>query len=62
MLVRRDTLIAAGGLDPIRGARIDDVALGRLLKCPPSAARIWLGFTTACAACAPTRGWPRCGT
>ena len=46
MLVRRDTLIAAGGLDPIRGARIDDVALGRLLKYPPSAARIWLGFTT----------------
>ena len=46
MLVRRDALIAAGGLDPIRGARIDDVALGRLLKHPPSAARIWLGFTT----------------
>ena len=46
MLVRRDTLIAAEGLDPIRGARIDDVALGRLLKYPPSAARIWLGFTT----------------
>ena len=46
MLVRRDTLIAAGGLDPIRGARIDDVALGRLLKRPPPAARIWLGFTT----------------
>jgi hopene-associated glycosyltransferase HpnB len=46
MLVHRGTLIAAGGLDPIRGARIDDVALGRLLKHPPSAARIWLGFTT----------------
>jgi hopene-associated glycosyltransferase HpnB len=46
MLVRRDTLVAAGGLDPIRGARIDDVALGRLLKHPPSASRIWLGFTT----------------
>ncbi len=45
MLVRRDALAAAGGLDPIRGARIDDVALGRLLKRPPSAARIWLGFT-----------------
>ena len=40
------SLAAAGGLDPIRGARIDDVALGRLLKRPPSAARIWLGFTT----------------
>ena len=46
MLVRRDALTAAGGLGPIRGARIDDVALGRLLKRPPSAARIWLGFTT----------------
>jgi hopene-associated glycosyltransferase HpnB len=46
MLVRRDTLVAAGGLDPIRCARIDDVALGRLLKYPPSASRIWLGFTT----------------
>ena len=30
---RRRALVAAGGLDPIRGARIDDVALGRLLKC-----------------------------
>ncbi len=46
MLVRREALIAAGGLDPIGGARIDDVALGRLLKRPPSAARIWLGFST----------------
>jgi hypothetical protein len=46
MLVHRDSLIAAGGLDPIRGARIDDVALGRLLKYPPPGARIWLGFTT----------------
>ena len=32
MLVRRDVLAAAGGLAEIRGARIDDVALGRLLK------------------------------
>jgi hopene-associated glycosyltransferase HpnB len=46
MLVCRDTLTAAGGLDQIRGARIDDVALGRLLKRPPSRARIWLGFST----------------
>ncbi|MFI5066981.1 MAG: hypothetical protein ACHP9Z_23800, partial [Streptosporangiales bacterium] len=36
----------AGGLARIRGARIDDVALGRLLKRPPSSARCWLGFTT----------------
>jgi hopene-associated glycosyltransferase HpnB len=46
MLVRRDVLAAAGGLARIRGARIDDVALGRLLKRPPSSARCWLGFTT----------------
>ncbi len=47
MLVRRATLAAAGGLDRIRGARIDDIALARLLKRPPVAAHCWLGFTTA---------------
>src|SRR5580658_7088347 len=36
MLVRREALQRAGGLAPISGARIDDVALGRLLKRPPS--------------------------
>jgi len=46
MLVRRAVLDAAGGLGPIRGARIDDVALGRLLKRPPVRARCWLGLTT----------------
>jgi hopene-associated glycosyltransferase HpnB len=46
MLVRRSALEAAGGLERIRGARIDDVALGRLLKRPPAAVRGWLGFTT----------------
>jgi hopene-associated glycosyltransferase HpnB len=45
MLVRRDTLEAAGGLAGIRGARIDDVALGQLLK--RAGARTWLGLTTA---------------
>ena len=39
-------LAAAGGLERIAGARIDDVALGRLLKRPPARARCWLGFTT----------------
>ena len=47
MLVRRDALQAAGGLDRIRGARIDDVALGRLLKSPPDPVRCWLGLTTS---------------
>jgi len=46
MLVRRSALAAAGGLERIRGARIDDVALGRLLKSPPGPARCWLGLTT----------------
>jgi hopene-associated glycosyltransferase HpnB len=59
MLVRRDTLIAAAGLDPIRGAHIDDVALGRLLKRPPSAARIWLGFSTGVRSLRP---YPRLAT
>jgi hopene-associated glycosyltransferase HpnB len=44
MLVRREALAAAGGLAMISGARIDDVALGRLLK--GSGARCWLGLTT----------------
>ena len=44
MLVRRDALAAAGGLDRIKGARIDDVALGALLK--QAANDCWLGFTT----------------
>jgi hopene-associated glycosyltransferase HpnB len=46
MLVRRAALAAAGGLEPIRGARIDDVALGRLLKRGRVRSRCWLGFTT----------------
>jgi hopene-associated glycosyltransferase HpnB len=46
MLVRRETLAAAGGLAQISGARIDDVALGRLLKRGAGAAT-WLGLTTS---------------
>ncbi|HYK30360.1 MAG TPA: glycosyltransferase [Streptosporangiaceae bacterium] len=44
MLVRREALAAAGGLDAIKGARIDDVALGGLLK--RAANDCWLGFST----------------
>jgi hopene-associated glycosyltransferase HpnB len=44
MLVRREALAAAGGLDRIAGARIDDVALGGLLK--RASQRCWLGFAT----------------
>jgi hopene-associated glycosyltransferase HpnB len=44
MLVRADVLAAAGGLSRISGARIDDVALGKLLK--RAGGRCWLGLTT----------------
>jgi hopene-associated glycosyltransferase HpnB len=44
MLVRRAALDKAGGLEQIKGALIDDVALGTLLKRHGN--RIWLGLTT----------------
>jgi hopene-associated glycosyltransferase HpnB len=44
MLVQASVLGAAGGLTEIRSARIDDVALGRLVK--RSGARCWLGLST----------------
>jgi hopene-associated glycosyltransferase HpnB len=44
MLVRRAALEEAGGLEPICNARIDDVALGRLLK--RAGGDCWLGFST----------------
>ncbi len=43
MLVRRGTLVRAGGLAAIRGALIDDVALGRLLKRHGGRCRLDLG-------------------
>ncbi|WP_300610770.1 glycosyltransferase [Trebonia sp.] len=43
MLVRRDALDKAGGLEQIRGALIDDVALATLLKRDGN--RCWLGLT-----------------
>jgi hopene-associated glycosyltransferase HpnB len=53
MLVRRDALDAVGGLEPIRSARIDDVALATLLKRPAAVRNgqaagraTWLGFST----------------
>jgi hopene-associated glycosyltransferase HpnB len=45
MLVRRSALAAAGGLQMISGARIDDVALARLLKGSPARSPCWLGFS-----------------
>ena len=43
MLIRRETLDKAGGVTPIRGALIDDVAMGRLIK--SQRGRTWLGVT-----------------
>jgi hopene-associated glycosyltransferase HpnB len=43
MLVRSQALADAGGLERIRGARIDDVALGQLLG-RGLGGRLWLGF------------------
>jgi hopene-associated glycosyltransferase HpnB len=45
MLVRAEALAAAGGLAAIGGARIDDVALARLLK-RRARATCWLGLST----------------
>ncbi|HJZ03736.1 MAG TPA: glycosyltransferase, partial [Streptosporangiaceae bacterium] len=44
MLVRREALERSGGLAPIRGARIDDVALGQVIK--GQRGRCWLGLST----------------
>jgi hypothetical protein len=44
MLIRAEALEKAGGLEPMRDALIDDVALGTLLK--KNGNRIWLGLTT----------------
>jgi hopene-associated glycosyltransferase HpnB len=44
MLVRREALERSGGLAPISGARIDDVALGRMIK--RQRGRTWLGLST----------------
>jgi hopene-associated glycosyltransferase HpnB len=46
MLIRREALEASGGLAGIRGARIDDVALGRQIKRRRPGGRGWLGLTT----------------
>jgi hopene-associated glycosyltransferase HpnB len=42
VLLRRDRLVAAGGLEAIRGEIIDDCALAAIVK--RSGARIWLGL------------------
>ncbi|HEY9828081.1 MAG TPA: glycosyltransferase [Stenomitos sp.] len=50
ILVRRDVLLAVGGIESIRKALIDDCALGAVIKGTVTdrnrAGRIWLGLTT----------------
>jgi hopene-associated glycosyltransferase HpnB len=53
MLVKRDALTAAGGLQAIRGALIDDCALAALLK---RQGPIWLGLTERVASLRPYPG------
>ena len=55
MLVRRRALDASGGLAGIRGARIDDVALGRQLK-RRQGGRCWLGLSTGVSSVRPYPG------
>jgi hopene-associated glycosyltransferase HpnB len=43
MLIRREALERSGGLAPIRGALIDDVAMGTMIK--RQRGRIWLGLS-----------------
>jgi hopene-associated glycosyltransferase HpnB len=58
MLVRRRELAAAGGLERIRGALIDDVALGHLIKAARPAGRCWLGLTRDITSIRPYRRLP----
>ena len=50
MLVRKDTLAAAGGIERIRGSLIDDCALAREIK---ARAPIWLGLAERTASLRP---------
>ena len=54
MLVRADALRAAGGIDSIRNALIDDCALAAALK---KQGPIWLGLTDRVRSIRPYPGW-----
>jgi hypothetical protein len=53
MLARCDSLLAAGGLERIAGAIIDDCALARIMK---AQGPIWLGLTRRAASIRPYDG------
>jgi hopene-associated glycosyltransferase HpnB len=54
MLIRRATLERAGGLAMIKGAHIDDVALGQLIK--RAGGSTWLGLSTLVTSVRPYEG------
>lgn len=56
ILLNRDVLVRADGLDAIRGAVIDDVTLARLVK--RAGGRLWLGLATDVHS---LRAYPRLG-
>ena len=58
MLVRRDTLVSAGGVEAIAGAIIDDCALARLMK---ARGPIWLGLTDRARSLRPYGGFSDIG-
>ncbi len=58
MLVRRDTLAAAGGVEAIADAIIDDCALARLMK---AQGPIWLGLTERAQSLRPYGGFSEIG-
>ena len=54
MLVRTDALATAGGIGEVRGALIDDCAVGALMK---RQGRIWLGLTDRSVSIRPYESW-----
>ncbi len=58
MLVRRDTLAAAGGVEAIADAIIDDCALARMMK---AQGPIWLGLTERARSLRPYGGFSEIG-
>jgi hopene-associated glycosyltransferase HpnB len=54
MLVRADALVRAGGIEAIRGALIDDCALGEKMK---AQGPIWLGLTNRSRSIRPYEKW-----
>ena len=54
VLIRRETLAAAGGLAALEGAVIDDVALAKAIQ--GAGGRLWLGFDPGTVSVRPYRG------